>query len=225
VADEVGCAEEELRAPSGISRLNLSAISMRNRLWASLIVSARADSRVKLELVRPEWELRRAKTESVSIVPDALVVLAAREESRGQARKKGSVEMTRKISSAWMVELDAGSERRAVWQAKAKTYRKLHDQGALYGESRWRVLAVVPTLRRARTVAEAVIKGGGGSFTLLGVEEELLSGRALDRLLWYPADLAQGVAEPRASLVDALLDDPTDSRQHTSRGADQRARS
>jgi hypothetical protein len=64
--------------------------------------------------------------------------------------------------------MDTGSERSAVWKSKASKYAELRDRGPLYGLVDWRLVALVPSVRRARTVARAVVAGGGGAFTFLG---------------------------------------------------------
>lgn len=52
------------------------------------------------------------------------------------------------------------------------------------------MLTVVPSPRRARSVAGAVTDAGGGAFTFLATDEALADGRALAVSLWRAADLA-----------------------------------
>lgn len=193
VAAESGAAPGELRVVSGIRRLNLAALGARNRLWVSVVLAARASATVEVVRVAPEWELRRARSPGVGIVPDALFVLAARGQS-------SDVE-----PCASMVELDSGAERLAVWVAKAAAYRDLRSRGPLYGASRWHILAVVPTSRRGRTVAEAVVAGGAAMFTWIGVAGALERGHAFEPVLARADALASlGEAAARASLADLV---------------------
>ena len=199
VSEQAEVEESELRRYAGLARMNLAALRARNRFWASVILACRRQGRVTLELFRPERELRRAKGTDVPIVPDALLVLGDR-----RADAHGSAEAAR-CSHAFMVELDSGSERRAVWQEKAAAYGALRGAGPLYGAAAWTVLALVPSARRARTIAEAVVKEGAGSFTVIGLAAPLEGGAALDRLLWRATELAGTLdAPPAHSLLDAL---------------------
>lgn len=213
VLEESGCNEEELRAPSGIARLNLSSLAQRNRLWVSLILAGRASSTVRLALFRPEAELRQMASSQVPIVPDALFVLERRQGQKPHAPGGGIQAIIAAVSSAWMVELDSGSERSAVWIKKAELYRDLRNGRSLYGEEHWSVLAIVPSARRAQAVAAAVVKGGAGAFTVIALASSLEDGRAFERALWTALDLSgNGLATASHSLCDALLNkSPTPS--------------
>jgi len=186
VIGETGADEEELRVISGIRRTNLGALGGRNRFWTSLVLACRARGDTRLALFRPEWELRRLKPDGV--VPDGMAVIS----DGGSAGR------------AWMIELDQGTERLAVWEAKARAYAALRESGSsLYGASRWSVLAVVPSVRRARTVCQAVMKVGAGHFIFVGTAEALEEGRALDRCLWRATTIASAAsAAPDSSLLD-----------------------
>ncbi len=200
VAEQSGSDESELRAVCGIKRVNLPALSMRNRFWASLVLACRALPSIRLASFRPEWELRPARPEHVRVVPDAIVTLANGDE-------------TNPLERAWMVEMDAGTERSAVWRAKAAQYAELRAGGRLYGATGWKVLAVVPSPRRARTVAMAVATGGAGAFSMVGVADHLERGQALGRVLWRCADFARSSdAVPTVSLADELTD-PSEADQ------------
>ena len=74
VASEMECDTSELRVVSGIRRMNLEAVRVRNRLWVSLVLACRETADMELLLFRPEFELRRMKKREVSIVPDAQIV-------------------------------------------------------------------------------------------------------------------------------------------------------
>lgn len=205
LVDEIGCPADELRLVSGLRRANLAAWSQRNRLWASLIVACRSREDVRLALVRPEWELRRLWTPAVPVVPDMMLTLSM-----------GGKEARRDLS--WAVELDSGTERiSTVWRAKLEGYGSLARQ-PLYGSRDWRVLAVVPSERRAATVAKAAAAvGGAGGLVLFSVQQALELGRALDIAVWTTADLCAG-RPPSASLAPAA--GAADPGQHARSAAD-----
>jgi hypothetical protein len=142
-AERAGCDERELRAVVGIRRTNLAASSMRNRFWVSAALACRQNTGIRIGIFRPEWEIRQMKSAAVDVVPDALVSFIATE---------GTIERER----AWIVEMDAGTQRSAVWRAKASHYAALRDAGRLYGLAAWRLLAVVPSARRALSAAVVV---------------------------------------------------------------------
>jgi hypothetical protein len=199
VLSEVDCAEEELRRYAGLARVNLAALSARNRFWVTLLRACRRTPDFKVTLFTPEWELRRAKPEGVAIVPDALAVL-----TRQDGSVPGGTETA--LSHAYMLEFDSGAERSIVWQEKAKCYGALAVHGRLYGASRWSVVALVPTLRRARTVATAISKGGGGGQPdfLLGLSAAVQVDHLLGRVFWSVGDLLQSQGTPSRSLLDSL---------------------
>ena len=208
VAEEAGCDLRELRPLAGIRNFNLPALSTRNRLWTSLILSCRNQLSVRIALFQPEWELRPIKPASVPVIPDAIAVLE-------------NVDVTGVRTSAWIWEMDTGSERSAVWKSKASKYAELRDRGPLYGLVDWRLVALVPSLRRARTVARAVVSGGGGAFTFLGLISALENGRALSRELYPAASIAGSLAaRPTASLVDDPAPPISEADQQTRSIAD-----
>ncbi|MDB4954443.1 MAG: Replication-relaxation [Myxococcales bacterium] len=187
VAEVLNCDASELRTVQGISRLNLNAVRARNRLWVSTVVACRTRGDARLVLVRPEWELRRARA-GQPLVPDLQIVVESTDDERV-------------LETAWFVELDAGTERLAVWHAKAEQYRAAKT-GALYDEPHWQVLASVPSLRRARSVATAVAAAGAGRVFWLGVQGALEDGHALDACLWRADDLA---AQPASAATWSLI--------------------
>ena len=189
-AEQAGCDESELRAFAGIRRINLPALSMRNRFWTSLVLACRRLPSVHLGSFRPEWELRSLRSDSVPVVPDAVVTLVG-------------AEATGERECAWALEADGGTERSAVWKGKASRYAELRTTGRLYGVADWRLLAIVPSSRRARSVAIAVTAGGAGAFSFVGVAGRLDEGRAFDGALWPCLELARLPAlAPAASLID-----------------------
>lgn len=188
VAEAMGCEASELRIVYGVSRMNLPAVRDRNRFWASVVLACRARQGARVALVRPEWELRRSREPGTRLVPDLQLVLEMSGES-------GAEECT------WFIEFDAGTERLAVLEAKAKAYSEAARIGALYGELRWRVLVLVPTIRRARSVAAAMARSGAEA-TWVAVHSELEEARALEPRLWSVAELAADPkALPRWSLI------------------------
>jgi hypothetical protein len=192
VAEEAGCDPRELRALAGVRNFNLPALSARNRLWTSLMLACRNQPSVGIVIFQPEWELRPMKSESVPIIPDAITVLENREVTDVHPR-------------ALILEMDTGSERSAVWKSKASKYAELRGHGPLYGLADWRLVALVPSVRRACTVARAVVSGGAGAFTFLGVISALENGRAFSRVLYpAPAIAVSVTVTPSASLVDEL---------------------
>jgi len=191
-AERAGCDERELRAVAGIRRANLDAASMRNRFWVSAALACRQHPGIRIGFFRPEWEIRQMKPEAVSVVPDALVSFIAADETGERER-------------AWIVEMDAGTQRSAVWRTKARHYADLRGTGRLYGIADWWLLAIVPSAKRARTVAVAITAGGAGAFSFVGVATSLDEGRAFDRVLWSCLELAKFASAVRkASLIDGL---------------------
>lgn len=183
VRDEVGCDDDELHLVGGIARMNLEALRVRNRFWSSLVVACRNAPGVELVIFRPEWELRRLRTPACPVVPDAMAVLA--DDFCSPA-----------VGRAWMLEFDAGTERLGIWEKKGLAYARLRHRAPLYGASQWSVLALTPSIRRARTVATAVARAGAGSFVFVAVTDTLEDGRALDPLLWRASSLASSDGAP-----------------------------
>jgi hypothetical protein len=169
VAAAMDCDESELRTVSGITRTNLAAVRARNRLWVSLVLACRRTPGAELVLFRPEWELRRARSREV-LVPDAQVVLQVEDGAEPH-------------EFVWFVELDAGTERLAVWSKKVEAYEEARRRGSLYGEPRWNVLVLVPTERRARSVARTCATSPVGTLVFLATQEAVEDGRALEPVL------------------------------------------
>lgn len=190
VMQETGASESEFSVPTRLDRTNLAMLASRNELWVSLVLAARQEPRVRLALVRPERELRRLKEPDGPVVPDLQIELH---------RTDGSLMRT------YFVELDAGHERLRTWQEKAAGYGSMLSR-SLYGASRFRILAVVPSLRRARTIARAVAPTAAGALIYLAVEEQLTAGRAFAPVLRRATDLAEG-SEASTSLIEGLVED------------------
>lgn len=190
VAEAMGCEESELRVVHGVSRMNLSAVRDRNRFWVSAVLACRAREGARVALVRPEWELRRAREPGTRLVPDLELVL--------EVMDGGSAS-----ELVWFVEFDAGTERLAVLEAKARSYLEAASLGSLYGELRWSVLVLAPSIRRARSVAAAMHRAGAER-TWVAVQSELEEARALEPRLWRTDELATDPkAAPRWSLLGA----------------------
>lgn len=188
VAEAMGCDEGELRVVHGISRMNLGAVRDRNRFWVSAVLACRARAGARVALVRPEWELRGAREAGTRLVPDLQLVLEV-------AGGPGPAELV------WFVEFDAGTERLAVLEGKARAYLEATRAGAFYGELRWSVLVLVPSLRRARSVALAMHRAGAER-VWVAVQSELEEARALEPRLWRADELAMDAkAAPRWSLL------------------------
>jgi hypothetical protein len=191
-AEQAGCDEGELRSTESLRRANLAALSMRNRLWTSLVLASRRYPSIRIGCFQPEWELRPQLPKHVHVVPDAMVSLVKRD---------GSVERR----CTWALEMDNATERAAVWKAKAAQYADLRSIGHLYGNANWRLLASVPSLRRAHSVAAVVTAGGAGAFSFIGLAASLENGRAYDQVLWPCPVLAEApTAQPSASLIDGF---------------------
>lgn len=190
VIQETGAAASELCRPIRLDRTNLGMLTARNELWVSLVLSARSLPAVRLALVRPERELRRMRESGVAVVPDMHVEVQ---------RADGALART------WFIELDAGTERLRTWEEKAAAYLAATCR-PLYGSERWRVLAVVPTLRRAQSVGQAVTKAGAGTFIYITVAETLTPGRAFAPVVYRALDLAGTKALPSATtLIEGLV--------------------
>ncbi len=192
VVAETNCPVSELRVLSSLRRVNLSALAMRNRFWASLILAARQNETVALSLFRTEAELRRLWEPGIPLVPDAMVVLGNATSPERHA--------------TWFVELDGGTERLTTWREKARAYRALRDGRFLYGVVDWELVVLVPSLRRGRNIALVLHDGGAGAFSFIAVAEELSEGRALQPLLWRATELAtMPHREPTDALCHALV--------------------
>lgn len=192
VAEQAGCDERELRAVCGIRRMNLPAIGIRNRLWTSLVLACHGNPSVQLARMEPEWEIRRRRTDDLDVVPDSIVVL----ESRA---------VTEPLGCAWMIEMDAGTQRSSVLKAKAARYAAFRAAPRLYGYASWRALILVPSERRARMVAAAFNSGGGGAFSFVAVARTLEAGRAFGQVLWPCLELAHSPqVKPSGSLIDTI---------------------
>jgi len=190
VATETGCDEDELRAHAGIRRLNLDAIAMRNRLWAALIIASRTSSEAKLSLFVDERELRRRKAPECSVVPDALFVLVSRASSS--------------TTASFFVELDSGSERAAEWAKKAAAYREAMDRGPLYTVADWRIISIVPSLRRATMIAKVVVSVGIGTLMYFTTMAALGGGHGFDHVLWRSDALGAGQERPAHTFIQGL---------------------
>jgi Replication-relaxation len=191
-AEQAGCDEREIRSMESIRRVNLVALSMRNRLWTSLVLASRRHPSIRIGCFQPEWELRPQLPEHLHVVPDAIVSLVKRD---GNAERR----------CAWALEMDNATERAAVWKTKTAQYADLHSVGDLYGIANWRLLASVPSLRRAHSVAAVITAGGAGAFSFVGLAASLEAGRAFDQVLWPCSALAKvPTAQPSASLIDGF---------------------
>ena len=207
-AEKSGCDERELRAVVGIRRTNLAAASMRNRFWVSAALACRQRPGIRIGIFRPEWEIRQMKPESVDVVPDAFVSFIGTD---------GTVERER----AWIVEMDAGTQRSAVWKAKAGHYAALRDAGGLYGLAAWRLLAVVPSARRALSVAVAITAGGAGAFSFVATAASLDGGQAFAPVLWSCLELARlPSVQPAAGLLDGFTSPINETTQPRQSAAD-----
>lgn len=191
-AEQAGCEERELKSMDSIRRVNLLALSMRNRLWVSLILASRRHPSIRIGWFQPEWELRPQLPDQLHIVPDAMVSLV-----KGDSGIEGRC--------AWALEMDNATERAAVWKSKAAQYAELRGTSRLYGTTGWRLLASVPSLRRAHSVAIAITASGAGAFSAVGLAASLEDGRAFDQVLWPCLALAKApTAHPSASLIDGF---------------------
>jgi hypothetical protein len=191
-AEQSGCDERELKTMESIRRVNLGALSMRNRIWSSLILASRRLPDIRIGCFQPEWELRPKLPNRLHVVPDAMVSLVHRSTKDGRP-------------CTWALEMDNATERAAVWKGKAAQYAELRSQGYLYGTADWRLLASVPSIRRAHSVAAAITASGAGAFSFVGLAASLEEGRAFEQVLWPCLVLAKGPASPpSASLIDGL---------------------
>jgi len=191
-AEQAGCDERELKSMESIRRVNLMALSMRNRIWTSLVLASRRLPSIRLGCFQPEWELRPQTPEHLHVVPDAMVSLVMGDVSA-------------ELRCAWALEMDNATERAAVWKTKAAQYAKIRGTGRLHGSVDWRLLASVPSLRRAQSVATAITSSGAGAFAFVGLASSLEDGRAFDRVLWPCLTLSKALTTPpSASLLDGF---------------------
>lgn len=192
-AEKAGCDERELKVMESLRRVNRLALATRNRLWSSIILASRRHPTVRIGRFQPEWELRPLTPEQQHLVPDAMMTLVS-----------PLPDGERQIG--WAMEMDNATERAAVWKSKAEQYVSIGSARRLYGLSDWRLLASVPTNRRALTVATAITAGGAGAFSFVALSSSLEAGHAFDRLLWPCLALARTPnALPSASLIDNLV--------------------
>lgn len=212
VLAEFGCDETEVRAPTGIARMNLVALQALNRVWVSIVLACQRRTDVTLVRFIPEATLRRMKAENVGVVPDGIVVLAPVPAGQGEAM-------------AWMIEVDLGSERRAVWEAKAKEYRRQRERPSFYGALRWNVLTIVPSQRRAKSVAQAIHLGGASAFTFIGRLDDFVEGRGLEPALWRTDELVSDVVpQGRWSIMPAAGTPDPQPRSTVDRGLSDKTR-
>lgn len=211
-AEQSGCDERELRTVPSARDCSLGSMSMRNRFWASLILACRRRPEIRFERFAPEWELRPARPADVHAVPDAIVSLA-RPGVTGERR------------CVWMVEVDNTTERLSVWRKKAAQYAELRIGGRLYGYPDWQLLAIVPSLRRARSVSAAVAAGGGGAFSYVAVANALEAGQAFEPALWPCAELAHAPEAPPTATLAEELGEPVARADQRERSAVDRASS
>jgi len=191
-AEQAGCEERELKSMDSIRRVNLLALSMRNRLWTSLVLASRRHPSIRIGCFQPEWELRPQLPGHLHVVPDAMVSLVGHE---------ANIE----YRLGWALEMDNATERAAVWKAKATQYADLRSTGHLYGMADWRLLAAVPSLRRAHSVAAVIAAGGAGAFSFVGLAASLEGGHAFDQVLWPSLVLAKApAAPPTTSLINGF---------------------
>jgi hypothetical protein len=192
---EIGCDRNELWRPSSTRRLNIPAVRAMNRFWCSLASAAAEHPQVRLHRFVPERQLRRMKSASCSVVPDAIAIMRVAMSDSADAPAK---------LVAVAVEQDSGCERLKVWSEKTRGYANAKRSPAFYGHpsGEFVLLAIVPSHRRAVNVARTVAMAAGGSFTYLGLAHELERGHALDAVLWNAAILgANPLAKPNSSLV------------------------
>jgi hypothetical protein len=185
LVDEIGCNRNELWRPTSTRRLNIAAVRAMNRFWCSLASAAGEHPQLRLHRFVPERQLRRMKSPSCSVVPDAMAVM-----------RLGAAGPTKLAAVA--VEQDSGYERLKVWSEKIRGYLAAKRFATFYGHRSCDVvlLAIVPSRRRAVSVARTAAMAGGGCFTYMGLAAELESGHALDPVLWSAATLA---ADPSAT--------------------------
>lgn len=195
VQKETGAPDEELRRVTRLDRVNLSMLSARNDLWVSLVLAVRREPRVRLARFVTEAELRRQAANRERVVPDAMICLASADGTRQRTH---------------LVELDSGHQRLATWQEKSAQLAACQGT-VLYGASAWRVLASVPTLKRARGVARAAMAGGGGHLVFLAVADTLARGQAFAPVVWRAQDLAEGNQSSTPTTLTAGLIDGADT--------------
>lgn len=192
VQKETDAPDDELRRITRLDRANLSMLSARNDLWVSLALAARREPRVRLVRFTTEAELRRQAANRERVVPDASVALSSADGSR---------------LKTWFIELDSGHQRLATWQEKSAQLAACQGT-VLYGAAAWQVLASVPSLKRARGVARAVMAGGAGHLVFLAVAAMLTGGQAFAPAVWRAQDLACGSASSvPTSLIEGLIDE------------------
>jgi hypothetical protein len=127
-----------------------------NEFRVRLVAAVRKRDDITIERLLSDADLRRAAEErgvAPSYIPDLLVRL----------RKPAGV-------VGLVVEVDTGSESvRYFARHKARELARLRAQNApVWGLSPWRPLVIVPTERRLRLLARAVVEEGGGALWLAG---------------------------------------------------------
>jgi hypothetical protein len=195
--DEAGCEPDEIVRPASLTSVNVPALRARNRFWCSLVAAARATSGVTIKQFVAERQLRALKTSDVTVIPDAAVIL----EVAGEAGPDQGEDAAPHVL-AYFAELDGGTERQKIWTEKFLGYGSARRQGSLYGLTDWRLLALLPSQRRAVHVARTAVASGGAEFTILAVSSSLERGHAFDRVVWNAVALAEDErAEPTVSLL------------------------
>lgn len=132
------------RCPRADGR-KLAHLSLLNRYRIALACGAAAAG-VSLDRFVPEWELRAAAARA-PIIPDAIAILSSDE-----------------AGIALAVEVDTGSEPPRTVAKKVEAYvTAAVRREAVFGSIAPTVLIVAATVRRARSVARAIVKGSSSS--------------------------------------------------------------
>lgn len=116
------------RAPSGEASHHLEIVGA----WSALAGALKGHRRMKLSLVRPDWELREGLGQhGMAVIPDLLVELAVRSRGPGSTPVRLAV------------EVDMGTERLPVLRQKFEAYERLRDSPeGLFGWRRFGIAVV-----------------------------------------------------------------------------------
>ncbi|MDM7915410.1 MAG: replication-relaxation family protein, partial [Candidatus Eisenbacteria bacterium] len=128
------------------------------RIWVEIATSVAAMPDLRLDLFRPDWEIREAAGAGApGLVPDALV----------QVRGVGDDE-TEPIRFA--VEADLGTERPPVIRRKLQGYRSLALGDGLFGWTDFGIAAYLPgaTEARRKRIEDLFAADWPGWFAVLG---------------------------------------------------------
>jgi len=176
LVQDLGLSGEEFRIPSKIKHVNLDHRFGINSFRISLALAAQRNPGVELGFFKPEQELKGIQIPNLlPLLPDAIFML--RDLRSGSGRKH-----------FFSFEYDLAGENPSYWvKYKIQRYLEILEGGFLfYGMNRFRIVVVVPSARRLRSLGKAAFRAGARVDFLLAVESQLSEDTVFTRTFYYP---------------------------------------